>query len=63
ILERAEDIRPLLTYLADHGLFPGTELQVLEANPYAGSVIIAVKGHTTPIARETAEQIWVYPVR
>lgn len=60
ILERVEDVRPLLEYLGANGLIPGARLRVLDSSSFAG-VVVARERESIPVARDAAAVIWVQP--
>jgi DtxR family Mn-dependent transcriptional regulator len=61
ILERVEDVRPLLEFLGANGLVPGARLRVLESSAFSG-VVVSRDGQTIPVAKDVASMIWVRSV-
>lgn len=49
----------LLRYLADHGIRPGVELQVLRFDPFGGSVVVEAGGATCSLGTQAAADVHV----
>ncbi|MCB9642488.1 MAG: metal-dependent transcriptional regulator [Myxococcales bacterium] len=55
-----EDHDPaLLRYVAERSLFPGKKIQVLERDPYGGSVIVSLGEERCAVGQDAAKQIWI----
>ncbi len=52
--------RQLLEFLDGLGIRPGTRLGISARN-YDGTLILRLRGGTTPLGRSAAERIWVHP--
>ncbi len=50
-----------LRYLAQLGLFPGTEVEVLGREPFGGPMVIRVAGEERSLGRSLAEVVRVRP--
>ncbi len=62
VLRVAEGDDELLTYLASLGLFPGTEVEIMEVAPFKGPLLVDVGGSRYAIGREVATKIVVRPL-
>jgi DtxR family Mn-dependent transcriptional regulator len=60
ITEEGEADRQLLKFLWDHGIRPGTPLEVTEVAPYAGTVSFRIDERPVTIGLAAAAKIWVY---
>ena len=60
VTEEGEADRQLLKFLWDNGIRPGTELEVTEVAPYAGTVTFRIDGRAVTIGLAAAAKIWVY---
>jgi len=59
VVRVAEDNDEILSYLGALGLYPGVRVQVVEAAPLGGPLLVAVHGEQHPIAREIAALVSV----
>jgi DtxR family transcriptional regulator, Mn-dependent transcriptional regulator len=59
VLRVAEDDERLLAYLASLGLFPGTEVAIVEVSPFEGPFLLTVKGTTFALGRDVAGKVIV----
>jgi len=60
VVAETEDHDPaLLRYAAERTLFPGTEICVVERDPYGGSVIVALGAERCAVGQDAARQIWI----
>ena len=61
VLRVAEDDDAVLSYLCSLGLFPGAEVQIIEAAPFEGPLLVEIEGHRSALARDMAARIIVEP--
>ena len=54
-----DEIRELLTYLAERGLRPGVVLTVSDREPFGGSLIVTMDEHQVRISPEAGKHIFV----
>lgn len=59
VLQVAEDDEKLLGYLASLGMFPGTEVRIVEVSPFEGPFLLSVKGQTFALGRDVAGKVIV----
>lgn len=59
VLRVAEDDEKLLGYLASLGMFPGTEVRIVEVSPFEGPFLLSVKGQTFALGRDIAGKVIV----
>jgi DtxR family Mn-dependent transcriptional regulator len=59
VAEVADEDAPLLRYLGDVGLYPGTEVEVVGAAPFNGPLTIRVAGVEHALGREAVSQVLV----
>ena len=52
---------PLLNYLFERNLVPGTRLKVLEVDPVANVVRLEASGRELALGLDTASKVWVLP--
>ena len=52
---------PLLNYLYERNLVPGTRLKVLEVDPVANIVRLEASGRELALGLDTASKVWVLP--
>ncbi|MBI1387477.1 MAG: metal-dependent transcriptional regulator [bacterium] len=53
----------MLRYMGELGLYPGARVELIEAEPYGGSLRIRVDGVERPVGRELAANVFVHCVR
>ena len=63
VAEVSDDDPELLRYLGGFGLYPGTEVEVLEAAPFDGPLTFRVGGGERALGREAARHVRVREVR
>lgn len=49
----------MLKFMGEIGLYPGTEVELLEREPYGGSIHLRIEGEERSIGRELAENVFV----
>jgi DtxR family transcriptional regulator, Mn-dependent transcriptional regulator len=59
VAEVADEDGPLLRYLGDVGLYPGTEVEVVAAEPFGGPLTVRVGGVEHALGREAISQVLV----
>lgn len=60
IIRRVSDSDPqMLRYLGELGLYPNTQVTLLDKEPYGGSMHILARGIERAIGRELADQVFV----
>jgi DtxR family Mn-dependent transcriptional regulator len=59
IVEVNDSDPELLRYLGDKGLFPKTEIRVLEVEPFDGPIKFEKNGEACSIGKHVARQIYV----
>jgi DtxR family Mn-dependent transcriptional regulator len=55
----ADEDGPLLRYLGDVGLYPGTQIELLGAEPFGGPLTVRVAGVEHALGREAVSQVLV----
>jgi DtxR family Mn-dependent transcriptional regulator len=61
VLRVAEDDDAVLSYLGSLGMFPGTTVEIIEAAPFDGPLLVEVGGRRSALARDMAARIVVEP--
>jgi DtxR family Mn-dependent transcriptional regulator len=59
VAEVADEDGTLLRYLGEVGLYPGTEIEVVGAEPFGGSLTVRVAGVEHALGREALSQVLV----
>jgi DtxR family transcriptional regulator, Mn-dependent transcriptional regulator len=63
VAEVSDEHAPLLRYLGDVGLYPGTEFEVVEAAPFGGPLTVRVGGVEHALGLDAVREVLVAEVR
>ncbi len=63
VVKRVSDVdAALLRFLKSEGLFPGTDIELIEQEPFGGAFVVRLEDRLVRIAPDAAKQIFVEPL-